>query len=211
MVDNVYKTSMREVPLSELVWVRFARIPERVEEYSFKGSAPYIDIKTLETATPSRYAAGSDFRVSNCDLVIVKDGHRSGKVFHAMDGIAATTFAIISHTRDDIIMDYLYCYLAYCYDDFQNRKRGATVGHLDMRYLKGLMIPVPDMNIQIGVSKKYQRIENLAKEAKKKVLQLKELSVALGNKDLKNASDNLFQQVEMMQKAWLHQIFDRIR
>ena len=211
MVDNVYNTSIREVSLPELVRIRSARKPEIVEEYPFIGSSPYIDIKTLETATVSRYAAGSNFRVSDCDLVIVKDGHRSGKVFHAIDGIAATTLAIISHNSSDIIMDYLYCYLSYCYDDFQNRKRGETVGHLDMRYLIELKIPVPDVDIQIKVSEKYQRIDNLVKETKKKVLQLKELSVAMRNKELKNASDNLIQQVEMMQKAWLHQIFDRIR
>lgn len=211
MVDNVYNTSMREVPLSELVRVRSARKPEIVEEYPFIGSSPYIDIKTLETATVSRYAAGSNFRVGDCDLVIVKDGHRSGKVFHAIDGIASTTLAIISHNSSDIIMDYLYCYLSYRYDDFQLRKRGETVGHLDMGYLIELKIPVPDVNTQINVSEKYQRIENLAKKTKKKVLQLKELSIAMRNKELKNASDNLIQQVEMIQKAWLHQIFDRIR
>lgn len=211
MVDNVYNTSISEVPLSELVRIRPARKSERVEEYHFIGSSPYIDIKTLETATVSRYATGSDFRISDCDLVIVKDGHRSGKVFHAMEGIAASTFAIISHNSSDIIMDYLYCYLSYRYDDFQLRKRGETVGHLDMEYLIDLRIPVPDVNTQINVSEKYQRIENLAKNTKKKVLQLKELSVAMRNKELKNASDNLIQQVEMMQKAWLHQIFDRIR
>ena len=42
MVDNVYKESIREIPLSELVWLRSARRPERVEEYPFKGSVPYI-------------------------------------------------------------------------------------------------------------------------------------------------------------------------
>ena len=164
MVDNVYNTSISEVPLSELVRIRPARKSERVEEYPFIGSSPYIDIKTLETATVSRYAAGSDFRISDCDLVIVKDGHRSGKVFQAMEGIAASTFAIISHNSSDIIMDYLYCYLSYRYDDFQLRKRGETVGHLDMEYLIELKIPVPDVNTQINVYEKYQRIENLAKK-----------------------------------------------
>lgn len=211
MIDNVYNVPMREVPLSELVRVRSARKPEIVEEYPFIGSSPYIDIKTLETATVSRYAVGSNFRVSDCDLVIVKDGHRSGKVFHAMDGIAATTLAIISHNSSDIIMDYLYCYLSYCYDDFQLRKRGETVGHLDMEYLIDLRIPVPDVNIQIKVSEKYHRIEKLAKKTKMMVLQLKEFSDSMRNRELKNSSDNLIQLVEMMQKAWLHQIFDRIR
>ena len=210
MVDNVYKESIREIPLAELVWVRSARRPERVEEYPFNGSVPYIDIKALETASPCRYTEASNFIMSKQDLVMVKDGHRSGKVFHGMEGVAASTLIILSPGSNDISLDYLYCYLAYCYDDFQNRKRGTAVGHLDVRYLKDLLIPVPDIDIQREIAEKYQHIEMLADETKLKALRLKELSTALDNKGLKAASENLQQQVEMMKKAWLHQIFDRV-
>ena len=210
MVDNVYKETIREIPLAELVWVRSARRPERVEEYPFNGSVPYIDIKALETASPCRYTEASNFIMSKQDLVMVKDGHRSGKVFHGKEGVAASTFIILSQVSNDISLDYLYCYLAYCYDDFQNRKRGTAVGHLDVRYLKDLLIPVPDIDIQREIAEKYQHIEMLADETKLKALRLKELSTALDNKGLKAASENLQQQVEMMKKAWLHQIFDRV-
>ena len=174
MVDNVYKESIREIPLAELVWVRSARRPERVEEYPFNGSVPYIDIKALETASPCRYTEASNFIMSKQDLVMVKDGHRSGKVFHGKEGVAASTFIILSQVSNDISLDYLYCYLAYCYDDFQNRKRGTAVGHLDVRYLKDLLIPVPDIDIQRDIAEKYQRIETLADETKSKALRLKE-------------------------------------
>ena len=210
MVDNVYKESIREIPLSELVWVRSARRPERVEEYPFNGSVPYIDIKALETASPCRYTEASNFIMSKQDLVMVKDGHRSGKVFHGMEGVAASTLIILSPGSNDISLDYLYCHLAYRYDDLQKRKRGTAVGHLDLRYLKDLLIPVPDIDIQRDIAEKYQRIETLADETKSKALRLKELSTALDNKGLKAASENLQQQVEMMKKAWLHQIFDRV-
>lgn len=209
MVDNVYKESIREIPLAELVWVRSARRPERVEEYPFNGSVPYIDIKALETASPCRYTEASNFIMSKQDLVMVKDGHRSGKVFHGKEGVAASTFIILSQVSNDISLDYLYCYLAYRYDDFQNRKRGTTVGHLDVRYLKDLLIPVPNMGIQRDVAEKYQRIETLVNEMKVKALRLKELATAQHNKGLKSASEGLQLQVEMMKKAWLHQIFDR--
>ena len=209
MVDNVYKESIREIPLAELVWVRSARRPERVEEYPFNGSVPYIDIKALETASPCRYTEASNFIMSKQDLVMVKDGHRSGKVFHGKEGVAASTFIILSQVSNDISLDYLYCYLAYCYDDFQNRKRGTAVGHLDVRYLKDLLIPVPDIDIQRDIAEKYQRIETLADETKSKALRLKELATALDNKGLKAASENLQLQVEMMQKAWLHQVFSK--
>ena len=209
MVDNVYKELICEIPLAEVVWVRSARRPERVEEYPFNGSVPYIDIKALETASPCRYTEASNFIMSKQDLVIVKDGHRSGKVFHGMEGVAASTLIILSPGSNDISLDYLYCYLAYCYDDFQNRKRGTAVGHLDVRYLKDLLIPVPDIDIQREIAEKYQFIETLVNETKVKALRLKELATALDNKSLKAASENLQMQVEMMHKAWLYQIFDR--
>lgn len=208
MVDSVYKDSIREIPLANLVEIRSARKPDRLEDYPFDSSLPYIDIKALESATPIRYTEVSDYIMSKRDLVMVKDGYRSGKVFRSQEkGIAASTLVILSPKQDEVFMDYLYCYLAYCYEDFQNRKRGTTVGHLDMRYLKELLIPVPDMNKQREVAAKYQRIEMLVNETKAKALRLKEL--AMDNKGLKSASENLQQQVEMMQKAWLHRIFDR--
>ena len=209
MVDNVYKESILEIPLAELVWVRSARRPEKVEEYPFNGSVPYIDIKALESATPSRYTEASNFIISKQDLVMVKDGHRSGKVFHGTEGVAASTFVILSQGSNEISIEYLYCYLAYRYDDFQNRKRGTAVGHLDLRYLKDLLIPLPDINKQREVAEKYQFIETLVNETKVKALRLKELATALDNKSLKAASENLQMQVEMMHKAWLYQIFDR--
>ena len=140
---------------------------------------------------------------------MVKDGHRSGKVFHGMEGVAASTFVILSQGSNEISIEYLYCYLAYRYDDFQNRKRGTAVGHLDLRYLKDLLIPLPDINKQREVAEKYQFIETLVNETKVKALRLKELATALDNKSLKAASENLQMQVEMMHKAWLYQIFDR--
>jgi len=211
MVDSIYKEKIHEIPLANLVWVRSARQPERVEEYPFEGSVPYIDIKALETATPSRYAEGTGYMMSGSDLVMVKDGHRSGKVFHALEGIAASTLVVVSLERSDMLPGYLYCYLAYRYEDFQNRKRGTTIAHLDLRYLKNLLIPVPDIDIQRKVAEKYQRIETLVSETKAKALRLKELCAAMEIKDMKTASENLQQQVEMMQKAWLHQIFRRTR
>ncbi len=211
MVNSVYKDSIREIPLANIVEIRSARKPDRLEDYPFDSSLPYMDIKALETAKANRYTVASDFIMSKRDLVMVKDGHRSGKVFRSQEeGIAASTLVILSPKQDNVLMDYLYCYLAYCYEDFQNRKRGATVGHLDMRYLKELLIPVPDMNIQIEVAEKYQRIEALVNEMKAKAFRLKELAAVMDdNKRLKSASVKLQQQVEMIQKAWLHQIFKR--
>lgn len=209
MIDNVYKTTKQEMRLSELAWVRTARRPERVSEHPFKGSVPYIDIKALETATPSRYAWGAESMMCDCDLVMVKDGYRSGKVFRAVEGIAASTFVVLSPDRNVILVDYLYCYLTNCYDDFQKMNRGTIIAHLDIRYLKDLVVPVPDMDMQREVAKKYMQIETLANATKDRALRLKKLSVVLENKGLTTASENLYHQVEMIRKAWLHQIFDR--
>ncbi len=209
MTENVYKAPLREMPLGELVWVRSARRPERVAEFPFKGSAPYIDIKALETASPSRYAEGAGLIISERDLVMVKDGHRSGKVFRAMEGIAASTLVVLSPDSNEVLLDYIYCYLTYCYEDLQRKKKGAFINHLDIQYLKHLMIPVLSFSKQRVIAEKYQRIESLTCETKEKTLRLKELSNVLGSKDLKIESENLNLQVEMIQKAWLHQIFNK--
>ena len=209
MIDSVYNEVIRELPLYELVEIRAARKPERIEEYPFKGAMPYIDIKALESAIANRYAGATNYIIGKQDLVVVKDGYRCGKVFNAMNGVAASTLAILTPRRSDVRMDYLYCYLAYHYDDFQNRKKGLTIGHLDMQYLKLLLVPVPDVAKQSEIAEKYHRIESLASETKEKYLRLKELSILLRNKDLKGESENLNLQVEMILKSWLYQIFKK--
>lgn len=196
--------------MTELVNIRSARKPERVEDYPFDSSVPYINIQALETETPNKFAGESSFIIGEKDLVIVKDGYRSGKVFFAQEGIAASTLAILSPMNNNVRMDYLYCYLSYCYDEFQNRLRGTAIGHLDMNFLKQLTIPLPDLTTQGKIAEKYQSIEKLANELKGQSQRLKDLSIKLGNNELKNNSDKLTEQVELMLKSWLHELFKKI-
>lgn len=209
MIDNVYKETTREHLLTDLVYIHSARRPQRVEDYPFGGALPYMDIQTLETGHPLRYAEGRDYALQEKDLVIVKDGYRSGKVFRAKEGVAASTLTILTPRSPEIQMGYLYCYLSYCYEDFQSRLRGTTIAHLDMNYLRKMIIPLPDDGRQREIAERYQRIENLVKEMKEKSACLMEVSEKLGSYDLKVVCKSLSLQGDMTLKSWLHQVFGR--
>ena len=209
MVNNVYTVNIREMPLVDLVEIRSARRPRRVEVRPFDSSLPYVTIKMLETGASGQYADKAGYVVGENDLVMVKDGYRSGKVFFAQEGIAASTLAVLSLKNDDVLTSYLYCYLSYRYDDFQKRIKGAAIGHLDMNYLKQMVIPVPDMATQQEVADKFQRIEELTNELKQKTQRLKELSMEMSRKDLKKKCDELNLQAEMTLKAWLNEVFKK--
>ena len=209
MVENIYTAGAQELLLEDIVEIRSARRPKQVEERPFDSSLPYVTIQSLELGGVGQYADLSGVEIDEKDLVVVKDGYRSGKVFFAKEGIAASTLAVLKPQKNDVLTNYLYCYLSYCYDDFQKRLRGTTIGHLDMNYLKQLIIPVPDMVKQEELAEKFQRIASMTDELKKKALQLKELSIKLESKELKSKSDDLSLQVEMTLKSWLHQIFKK--
>lgn len=209
MIDNIYTTDVMEMPLAELVEIRSARRPNRVEERPFDCSLPYLNIKTLETGEPVQYADETGFVLNKDDLVIVKDGYRSGKVFYAQEGIAASTLAVLRPKRRDVLTSYLYCYLSFCYDDLQKRLRGTSIGHLDMNYLRLMTIPVPDIAIQKEVADKLQRIETLTNELRQKTLRLKELSMEMNRKDLKKKCDDLSLQAELILKSWLNEVFKK--
>ena len=209
MVENIYTAGIQEILLKDIVEIRSARRPKQVEDRPFDSSLPYVTIQSLEFGEIEQYADLSGIEIGEKDLVIVKDGYRSGKVFYAKEGIAVSTLVVLKPKRNDVLTNYLYCYLSYCYDDFQKRLIGTTIGHLDMNYLRQLIIPVPDIAKQDEVAEKYQRIEALTDELKKKALQLKELSIKLESKELKSKSDDLSLQVEMTLKSWLHQIFKK--
>lgn len=209
MVDNIYTVNIREIPLAELVEIRSARRPRRVEVRPFDSSLPYVTIKTLETGASGQYADKAGYVVGENDLVIVKDGYRSGKVFYAQEGIAASTLAVLSLKKDDVLTSYLYCYLSYRYDDFQKQLKGAAIGHLDMSYLKQMVVPVPDMATQKEVALKFMRIGELTDELKRKTQRLKELSMEMSRKDLKKKCDELNLKADMVMKSWLHEVFKK--
>lgn len=211
MVENIYNQDVQIYHLRDLVEIRSSRRSVRVDNYPFKDALPYMDIQTLESGIASKYAEKGGAIVNTGDLLMVKDGYSSGKVYRGKEGIAGSTFTVLSPKSEDLREDYLYCYLTYCYDDFQKRKRGTTVGHLDMNYLKKLLVPLPNVRTQQEIAGKYQRIETLAAAIRDKALHLKELSVDLGNKELKKKSEQLIIHVEMTTKAWLHQTFSRTR
>ena len=208
MADSVYKNLIQEVPLSNLVEIRSARKPERVEDYRFDSSLPYVDIKMLESGVSNRFAEDNRFAFNSDDLIMVKDGYRSGKVFRTQEeGIAASTLVVLSLKQDYVLVDYLYCYLTYCYEHFQINIKGDFISHLDMNYLKQLKVPVPSLSKQKEIAEQYLKIESRAKDAMEKSLRLKDLSLKLKSKELKEASEYLNKQVEMIQKSWLNQIF----
>ena len=209
MIDNIYTASVQEMPLSDLVEIRSAKRPVRVEERPFDSSVPYVNIRTLETGASGQYADKTGLLVDENDLVIVKDGYRSGKVFYAKEGIAASTLTVLRPKSGEVVSGYLYCYLSYRYDDFQKRLRGAAIGHLDMDYVRRMVIPVPDMATQKEVAARYQCIETLTSELKQKVLRLKELSVEMSQKDMKTMCDELNLQAELTLKSWLNEVFKK--
>jgi type I restriction enzyme S subunit len=210
MIDNVYKEAVHKVALADLVDIRSARKPERVEDHPFDSSLPYMNIKALETGALNQFAEEIGYTMNENDLVVVKDGSRSGKVFRAQEGIAASTMAILSARSEKVQMNYLYCYLGYCYDEFQSRLRGTAISHLDMNYLKQLVIPLPDGVRQKEIAEKYQRIESLVNKLEEKSSRLIELSLKLGNSELKKKCEKLNQYGKAMLKAWLHQVFKKV-
>lgn len=210
MIDNVYKDAVHEVVLADLVDIRSARKPERLEDHPFDSSLPYMNIEALETGAINQFAEGFGYTINENDLVVVKDGSRSGKVFRAQEGIAASTMAILSARSEKVKMDYLYCYLSYCYDDFQSRLRGTAISHMDMNYLKQLVIPLPDEARQREIAEKYQQIESLVNKLEEKLSRLIELSLELKNSELKKKCEKLNQHGKTMIKAWLHQVFKKV-
>lgn len=208
MIDNIFKGVIQEVELENLVNIRFARKPDRVEAHPFDSSLPYMNIQALELGEKNQYSENSGYVIGKNDLVIVKDGHRSGKVFRGQEGIAASTMAILSPKNEHIQIDYIYCYLTYCYEDFQRKLRGATIAHLDVNYLKRLMVPLPDEAKQREIAEKYGHLESLVKTLNDSASRLVELSQKLRNSELKEKCDILTKQSEKVLRSWLHQVFN---
>jgi type I restriction enzyme S subunit len=130
-----------------------------------EGYLPYVDIKAFETGVVDSFTDGNACVPCDVgDILIVRDGSRSGLVGKAIKGYVGSTLAII--TAKGLTQDYLYYFLQGKYEVLNTRKKGTGTPHLDPELLAQQRLIVPDIAVQKRIVAK---IEELFSELDKAV------------------------------------------
>lgn len=113
-----------------------------------KGKIPYLDIEALERGKIKRYVS-EKANVDENDIIIVKDGARSGMVLHGTEGRLGSTLMVL-RIKDGIqvLSEYMYLFLLYLTEENGNFRKGSTIQHIDRSELLNSKILVPDLSTQ---------------------------------------------------------------
>lgn len=106
-----------------------------------------MDIETLEKGKISFYADSYSTVVGSKDSIfIVVDGSRSGLAVLGVDGAVGST--IMCLTPISVNNKYLYFFIKFNYDYFNNNTIGSSIPHLDLNLFNTLEVPLPPIDEQ---------------------------------------------------------------
>lgn len=142
---------------------------------------PYLSAKFMRGTNEAEYALKSDLKsitVNRNQIIIICDGSNSGECFIGWEGILASTMAKIEHS-DEIDTRFLKMFLEITFEEFNKKKTGAAIPHLDLKFLKNLEIPVPEISEQRRIvevlDKALGNVDDSIKKTQQNIANLKEL------------------------------------
>jgi type I restriction enzyme S subunit len=131
--------------------LRKGKKPNRLDETSWLGAIPYIDIEAFERGNIRRYAdAESSALVDKGEIIIVWDGARCGHVGKApKNGALGSTLGIIKPIL--IHPDYILRFLQLSYDTINTNPRGIGIPHIEPELFWNLEVPLAPLAEQTRI------------------------------------------------------------
>jgi type I restriction enzyme S subunit len=146
------------VPLRDIGLSRKGKKPFRVSEEQWSGAIPYIDIETLETGRPHRYADSASSVLANPgDIVVVWDGARCGLAGRVpIKGALGSTLAKIEFPLTN--SEYLLRFLQSQFDTINSEPRGTGIPHVEPLLFWGLEVPLCPLIEQQRIVAKIEKL-----------------------------------------------------
>jgi type I restriction enzyme S subunit len=145
-------------PLKTLANFRKGKKPNRLDETSWAGAIPYIDIEAFERGNIRRYAdPESSVFVDKGEIIVVWDGARCGHVGKApQNGALGSTLGIIEPIL--IHPDYILRFLQLSYDTINTNPRGIGIPHVEPELFWNLELPLAPLTEQKRIATKVEEL-----------------------------------------------------
>lgn len=141
--------------------LRKGRIPKNLSES--KTGLPYLDIEALDRGVVRRYSDDTQCPQStDCDILVVCDGSRSGLILNGKVGIVGSTLSII----DTPIFTQPFVRLIFRqgYERLNSTMKGAAIPHLDTNKLSLEIVGLPPLAEQNRIVTKVDELMLLCDE-----------------------------------------------
>lgn len=149
--------------LGKVCKTRKGKKPELFETKN-KERLPYLEARFIRGAVKPKFAQISDKNsvvVTANDLIIICDGSNSGEFFIGIEGVLASTMALLDFDRKRIQKAYMQLFLKSNFKRFNNAKKGAAIPHLDFNIFNSLEFSLPPITEQKRI---VERVETIMKQ-----------------------------------------------
>jgi type I restriction enzyme S subunit len=176
--------------LSELVEVKKGKKPVSATEMEKAGTAPVLFTSQLRGAKPDTYSEAFTGQVlaTPDDVIISWDGS-IGVSAHGLSGVVGSTLARLRpHDQGQIHGAYLAEFLSANEEQIRIHGKGATIPHIDGKYLGSLDVPLLPIADQIKCADTLGSIRKLVRASTKQEMLLTELERASTEQFLSSAA-----------------------
>lgn len=160
------------------MWVRQKNICElkNGKKTSSTTPLPYLEMKYIRQKIQPKMI-NNGVVVSPNDLMMLVDGENSGEVINPpCVGFMGSTLKLLK-VNENILLDFLMLIFEYNKDIYKNSKKGIAIPHLDKKLFENFLIPIPPIDEQKRIVKKFNKINDLLNkynEIQKKINELEE-------------------------------------
>jgi type I restriction enzyme S subunit len=169
---------MEVKPLAELVAVTKGKKPSATSAGPEEGFINYLQIDNLRPNAKAKYcSAKNSIQAAPSDVILAWDGANAGISASGLEGAIGSTLARLRpNNLDQLDGGYLSEFLRFKESELRRNTNGATVPHIDPRYLGLLEVPLPPLRQQQKVAQTLSAIRlasQLALECSTQVTELR--------------------------------------
>ncbi|MBN1495370.1 MAG: restriction endonuclease subunit S [Spirochaetes bacterium] len=165
---------MKYLKLSEIITIEKGK-KNQVTDFPNEESVRLIQIDDLRADNNIRFTNEKNgARVNEDDLLIVWDGANAGTVGYGKKGYIGSTIAALKIYNKNFNTEFLGKYLQSKFNYLQSNSTGATIPHVNRKFLEDIKIPIIQIEDQIRIANLLSRIEELIAKRKESIRLLDE-------------------------------------
>lgn len=154
---------MKTVRLGDICEIKKGKKPSGLGDAAGSGRVRALQIGDLHGDSPIVYCDADDNAViaEESDVLIAWDGANAATTSHGLRGAIGSTLARLRIKDQDVYSPYIGHYLKWRRADIRANATGATIPHVDGRYLKSLEVPLPSLAEQRRIAGVLSRVNAL--------------------------------------------------
>lgn len=180
-----------------------------IKNKSMKGDIPYLTLSFLEKGKNDGRVPMYESDTNINDIIVVKDGYRSGMVLKGKDGKLGSTMLALRLNSDFsnvISTEFLYYYLSFATNNLNLFQQGSTIRHLRKEKFLKIEIPVIELSKQKNICNYLNPIYDKKEKISQSIYKIERLLFFINNKKKRKIINNNKAILSNLTDIWNNQL-----